>query len=118
MAQGAEEDRQSTIDCTITTSHPIWRPDEEATVSVEIRFQGVGDITVSPSINLVAVPKTAGPLQEQYWAPFDIPTGSSTQKRQISTVNCCARFLMSRSVRLRYSRTDPVTNDASVRFLQ
>jgi hypothetical protein len=82
MAQGAEKGGRSMIDCTMRTSNPIWRPGEEATISVEIRFPGGGEFTVLSSVNLVAVPKTAGLLQEEYWAPFDIATGSSTKEWQ------------------------------------
>jgi hypothetical protein len=58
MAQGAEEVRRSTIERTIRTSQFIWRPKEEATVSVEIREQGADEIEALPSLRLVPIPKT------------------------------------------------------------
>src|SRR5262245_40909858 len=82
MHQRAQEQRSSVIDCTIQTSQLNWRHNEEATVSVQIRVQGVSEITALPSLLLTTVQKTSEPIQGAYWAPFDITTGSSTKKSQ------------------------------------
>lgn len=67
----------------IRTSHLEWRAEkEEATVSVEIRLQGTVEITAWPSLRLVAVSKTPGPVQQEYWAPFDLTTGLGTKADQ------------------------------------
>jgi hypothetical protein len=82
-SQGTQQSGDPAIDCTIRTSHPIWRRDtDEATVSVEARVHGTNEVTLSSFLLLVAVSKSPGPLQEEYWAPFDIKTGSSTKARQ------------------------------------
>jgi hypothetical protein len=80
-ARGAEQSRSPAIDCTIRTSDVLWRPREEVTVSVEIRAQGAADVMGLPSLQLLALPRTPGPISEEYWAPFDM-TGSSTHLGQ------------------------------------
>ena len=83
--QGTDESRQSTIDSTIRTTHHVWRAGEQATVFVEIRFRGAKQATVRPSLTLTSVQQTAAPvfLQDQYWAPFDITTGSTGREREL-----------------------------------
>lgn len=80
---GKDESKNPMITCSIRTYRVDWHlRSEDARVVVEIVFQGSSQITALPSLHLIAVSKTEGPIQEEYWAPFDLTTGSILKKKQ------------------------------------
>jgi hypothetical protein len=83
LSQGQSEQEKNEITgvkCNISAPNLQWRlKDTTATVSLEVEFHGKVDVVVMPSVQLTALPKRANELeQDQYWAPFDLASGAST----------------------------------------
>jgi hypothetical protein len=77
------DDQSPKLKCTISTSDVNWRTgNEQAEVSVDIQFQGTTELSVMPSVHLIALPKKHGLEQSEYWAPFAVPAGASTKVKQ------------------------------------
>lgn len=91
-------DQNPKIKCTISTNNVNWRSENtSAAVSVEIQFQGPTELSVMPSLRMIALPKTHGLDQNEYWAPFTIINGVNTKEAQkLSAVKGAS----TRSVRL------------------
>lgn len=76
--------KSATIHCVVHTSRHDWHVENDgATVSVEIRFEGISQIRMLPSLHLISVPKVQGSIGEEYWAPFDIAAGSTVKAKQL-----------------------------------
>jgi hypothetical protein len=60
-----------------------WRFEKTgAAVALEIQFQGARELSVMPSLRLIALPKKHGLDQTEYWAPFNITNGASAKESQ------------------------------------
>jgi hypothetical protein len=85
---GAVADEKGAADipsmkCTVRTRDVSWRAtDVAATVIVEFEAAGASELSVTPSLHLIALPKRTGPSQKEYWAPFALATGASTNVTQ------------------------------------
>jgi hypothetical protein len=98
MRQEKGADQGPKIKCRISTSDANWRSENTgATVAVDIQFQGATELSVMPSLHMIALPKKHGLNQNEYWAPFAIPSGASTKMTQKLSP---ARETSTRSVRL------------------
>lgn len=76
-------DQSPRISCLVTANDVNWRQGSATgEVSATIQFEGAAEISVMPSINLVALPKGSDLRRSEYWAPFDLVTGASTRERQ------------------------------------
>ncbi len=84
--------------CTISTSDVEWSPSSaKSAVSVRIQFERVTEVSVMPSLHLIALPKRHGLSQVEYWAPFDVNSGATTKESQVLRVENKA---ITRSVRV------------------
>ena len=73
------------VTCEITTNTTNWRPDDaKVEVSVSIQLQGTEAVSGVPSLNLYALPEKALG-SSNYWAPFNVETGSSARGKQTIT---------------------------------
>lgn len=83
LSQEKGDDQIPKIKCTINTNDVAWHSrSADATVAVEFQFQGATDLSVMPSLHMTALPKKQGLDQNEYWAPFAIPSGVSTKETQ------------------------------------
>src|ERR1700752_2119474 len=71
------------LKCIISTNNASWRlGNEGAEISVDVQVQGTAELSVMPSVHLIALPKKRDLEQSEYWAPFAVPTGASTKEKQ------------------------------------
>jgi len=82
MTQEKGTDESPKIKCTISTNDVAWHLKSADAVAVEFQFQGAADLSAMPSLHMIALPKRHGLDQNEYWAPFAIPSGTSSKETQ------------------------------------
>src|SRR6266480_1158507 len=99
LKQEQGDDQSPKIQCTINTNDVKWETRKAgAEVSVEIQFEGTAELSVLPSVHLIALPKKHNLEQREYWAPFAVTTGASTKEKQRLTPVTAAHSLSVRVV--------------------
>jgi len=82
LRQENADDQSPKIKCTISTNDVIWHLKSADAAVVEFQFQGATDLSAMPSLHMTALPKKQGLDQNEYWAPFAIPSGASAKETQ------------------------------------
>ena len=79
----AKDDPRRKIKCIISTNDMTWHSGSgDAAIAVEFQLQGATELSLMPSLHMTALPKRQGVDENEYWAPFAIPSGASTKETQ------------------------------------
>ncbi len=79
LAYGQEKSKPDSVsvECAISTSDLVWTLGKASPkISVEARPRGVS--SAMPALYLIASSRKGATSRQEYWAPFDFTTGSST----------------------------------------
>lgn len=77
------DNQTSELTCMIKTDALEWHTSKAAAqVDVDIHLEGTSPASIMPSLRLLSLSKEQGLNQDEYWAPFDVMTGTKTKKRQ------------------------------------
>jgi len=72
------------IECRVTTTDAQWRRGKKnPLVSVKLEAGNAVNVSVMPSLHLMALPKQAGPREDEYWAPFSMTDGKEIHDWQL-----------------------------------
>jgi hypothetical protein len=71
------------IKCTVDISSASWRyKDHSPVISIKIESTEEHDLSVIPSVRLMALPKKQGVKEDEYWALFGITAEANTHEWQ------------------------------------